>query len=634
MIYSKELKSFLKKYNESITNPIKFWKKEGKRISWIKNYSKVKDTSFNIEDLHIKWFYDGTLNASYNCIDRHIENNLGKKAAIIWESNFANEPCRIISYNELLTNVCKIANILKNHGVKKGDVVTIYMPMIPETIFAMLACARIGAIHSVVFAGFSAQALAERINDCKSKYVITSDGGYRGNKTFQLKKNVDTAVDIIPIVKNIFVFGRTGESVEWKGNRDIWMHEAMINASDKCETEEMSAEDPLFILYTSGSTGTSKGVVHTTGGYLVYTSLTQEYIFNHKKDDVFWCTADIGWITGHSYLVYGPLCNGTTTLMFEGIPSFPHFSRYWEICDKFKVNTLYTSPTVIRILKKEGDIHLSTSSRNSLKVLGSVGEPIQQSVWNWYKSAVGKDNCDIIDTWWQTEGGGIMISPIATVTPLKPGSATMPFFGINPQIVDNNGNQTPIGVEGNLVIRDSWPGQARTIFNNHERFINGYFKTFPGTFFSGDGAVLDNSGYYWITGRVDDIINVSGHRISTASIECALTSHPAVYEVCVVGINHEIKGQAIYAYVVLKENRTEDIVNELKAWVKVKRGAIETPEKITIVKELPKTRSGKIIRRIVRKLTEDPNFHLQEEPSLANTQSVETLKMSIIESRK
>lgn len=634
MIYSKELKSFLKRYNESITNPVKFWKKEGKRISWIKNYSKVKDTSFNTDDLHIKWFYDGTLNASYNCIDRHIENNLGEKAAIIWESNFCNEPYRIISYNDLLNNVCKIANILKNHGVKKGDVVTIYMPMIPETIFAMLACARIGAIHSVVFAGFSAQALAERINDCKSKYIITADGGYRGNKTFQLKKNVDTAVDIIPIVKNIFVFGRTGESVEWKGNRDIWMHEAMINASDKCEIEEMSAEDPLFILYTSGSTGTSKGVVHTTGGYLVYTSLTQEYIFNHKKDDIFWCTADIGWITGHSYLVYGPLCNGTTTLMFEGIPSFPHFSRYWEICDKFKVNTLYTSPTVIRILKKEGDIHLSTSSRNSLKVLGSVGEPIQQSVWNWYKSAVGKDNCDIIDTWWQTEGGGIMISPIAAVTPLKPGSATMPFFGINPQIVDNNGNQTPIGVEGNLVIRDSWPGQARTIFNNHERFINGYFKTFPGTFFSGDGAVLDNSGYYWITGRVDDIINVSGHRISTASIECALTSHPAVYEVCVVGINHEIKGQAIYAYVVLKENQTADIVNELKTWVKLKRGAIETPEKITIVKELPKTRSGKIIRRIVRKLTEDPNFHLQEEPSLANTQSLETLKISILESRK
>lgn len=623
----KGLESFKEMYDHSITDPEGFWGHHGERVSWIKKYTKVKDCSFDKDDLHIRWFYDGTLNACYNCVDRHVEAGDGDRTAIIWESNFEDEQSRHISYNELKTNVCKAANVLKENGVKRGDMVTIYMPMIVETIYAMLACARIGAVHSVVFAGFSSQALADRILDAKSKFIITTDGGYRGNKVFPLKSHVDKAIELAPIVKKVFVFGRTGESIPWLGNRDIWMHQAQLHVSDECEVEEMNAEDPLFILYTSGSTGTPKGMVHTTGGYLVYSSLTQEYIFNHKKEDVFWCTADVGWITGHSYLVYAPLCNGTTTLLFEGIPNFPNSSRCWSVCDKHKVNTFYTAPTVIRLLKKDGDSPVTQSSRKSLKVLGSVGEPIQKSAWDWYHDVVGGGKCDVVDTWWQTEGGGIMISPIAGVTPLKSGSATLPFFGINPEVVDNEGKSVELGYEGNLVIKDSWPGQARSIFNNKKRFAQGYFAMFPGKFFSGDGAMCDSEGYYWITGRVDDIINVSGHRISTASIESTLCSNVAVAEACVVGFSHEIKGQGICAYVVLKEDiSTGDIVSDLKSWVRSQRGAIEMPDKIVIIEELPKTRSGKIMRRIVRKLTENPYIEMMEEPSLSNESAINSLR--------
>lgn len=630
---SSKLDLFLKMYKESISNPEGFWAKHGKRVSWIKEYTHVKDVSFDKDNLHIRWFYDGTLNACYNCVDRHIENGLGDKPAIIWEPNTCDgqDKERIISYSELKSEVCRIANVMKHYGIKKGDVVTLYLPMIPETIFAMLACARIGAIHSVVFAGFSSQSLSERIKDANSKFVITADGGYRGNKTLQLKEQIDKALELTPIVKRIFVFGRTGETIPWKGSRDVWMHEAMLNASEDCPCEEMNAEDPLFILYTSGSTGTPKGVVHTTGGYLVYSSMTQEYVFNHRKEDIFWCTADVGWITGHSYIVYSPLCNGTTTLMFEGIPNYPNSSRYWEICDKYKVSTFYTAPTVIRMLKREGESHVKKTSRASLKVLGSVGEPIQQSAWNWYHDVVGEGKCPVVDTWWQTEGGGIMIAPLANTTPLKSGSATLPFFGVKPAIVDNEGNEVPVGVEGNLVIEDSWPGQARGIFKNDARFLNGYFSTFPGKFFSGDGAVLDNDGYYWITGRVDDIINVSGHRISTASIECTLCSHPAVAEACVVGFPHDIKGQGICAYVVLKEDSgNEDIALELRNWVRTQRGAIEMPDRVTVVEELPKTRSGKIIRRIIRKLTEDPDTEIPDDQALANRSAINAIKKVLI----
>lgn len=627
---NKRFASFLRMYKESIDDPVEFWRKHGERLSWIKQYKHVKDTSFERDNVHIRWFYDGTLNACYNCLDRHVENGLGDKTAIIWEPNSDTEQSKTFTYKEVKTKVCKIANIIKSYGVKRGDIVTIYMPMIPETLFAMLACARIGAIHSVVFAGFSARSLADRIKDAKSKYVITSDGGYRGAKTLSIKEQVDKAIDIVPIVKNVFVFGRTGDSIPWKGNRDVWMHELEPHVSCECDVAEMKADDPLFVLYTSGSTGTPKGVVHSTGGYLVYVSMTQEYIFNHMKDDVFWCTADIGWITGHSYLVYGPLCNGTTTLVFEGVPNHPCSSRCWDICDKHKVSTFYTAPTVIRMLKKEGDDVVERTERRSLKVLGSVGEPIQQSVWDWYNNVVGNGRCQVVDTWWQTEGGGIMISPIAGTTPLKSGSATLPFFGVKAKILDNDGKEVKCGVEGNLVIEDSWPGQAQTIFNNHERFVHGYFTTFPGVFFSGDGAIQDEDNYYWITGRVDDIVNVSGHRISTAGVECTLCSHPAVSECCVVGFPHEIKGQGICAYVVLKDDSvTDDIRSELRNWVKVQRGAIEMPDKVFIVDELPKTRSGKIMRRILRKLTEDPNIEIHEDQALSNRSSIDIIRQTL-----
>lgn len=626
-IYTQE--HYQEMYNLSITDPSKFWGEAGKRLSWIKPYTKVKDTSFDLETLHIKWFEDGTLNACYNAVDRHIEDGHGDNIAIIWESNFVNEEndeSYKITYNELRKNVCRFANTLKDLGVRRGDIVTIYMPMVPETVYAMLACARIGAIHSVVFSGFSAESLSKRIVDTNSKIIITTDGSYRGDKVIDLKSIVDKALEMTPVTNKVVVCGRTNKPISWNGERDIWYNSISKYMSDECEIEEMHAEDPLFILYTSGSTGTPKGIMHTTGGYLVYASMTHEYAFDYKEGDIFWCTADIGWITGHSYLVYGPLTNGATTLIFEGVPNYPCCSRIWNICDKYGVNILYTAPTLLRILKKEGDFFVTNTSRSSLRVLGSVGEPMQADLWQWYNDVVGNNRCDIIDTWWQTEGGGIMISPLAGFNQSKAGSVSFPFFGINPYIVDNDGKPAPNGTEGNLVIKDSWPGQARTVYKNLERFKNGYFSTFKNFFFSGDGAYADQDGYIHITGRVDDIINVSGHRVSTAGVEFALNSNPNVAESAVVGFPHEIKGTGLCAFVVMKaiDSITDfkATKNEIKAWVRKKNGPTEVPDVIYIVEDLPKTRSGKIIRRILRKLAEDPKSELGDLSTLSNQDSV------------
>lgn len=626
-IYTQE--HYQEMYNLSITDPNKFWGEAGKRLSWIKPYTKVKDTSFDLEDLHIKWFEDGTLNACYNAVDRHIEDGHGDNIAIIWESNFVNEEndeSYKITYNELKKNVCRFANTLKDLGVRRGDIVTIYMPMVPETVYAMLACARIGAIHSVVFSGFSAESLSKRIVDTNSKIIITTDGSYRGDKVIDLKSIVDKALEMTPVTNKVLVCGRTNKPMSWNGERDIWYNSIAKYMSDECEIEEMHAEDPLFILYTSGSTGTPKGIMHTTGGYLVYASMTHEYAFDYKEGDIFWCTADIGWITGHSYLVYGPLTNGATTLIFEGVPNYPCCSRVWNICDKYGVNILYTAPTLLRILKKEGDFFVTNTSRSSLRVLGSVGEPMQADLWQWYNDVVGNGRCDIIDTWWQTEGGGIMISPLAGFNQSKAGSVSFPFFGINPYIVDNDGKPAPNGTEGNLVIKDSWPGQARTVYKNLERFKNGYFSTFKNFFFSGDGAYTDQDGYIHITGRVDDIINVSGHRVSTAGVEFALNSNPNVAESAVVGFPHEIKGTGLCAFVVMKSIDSitdfKATKNELKSWVRKKNGPTEVPDVIYIVEDLPKTRSGKIIRRILRKLAEDPKSELGDLSTLSNQDSI------------
>jgi len=625
-------------YDMSITDPENFWGEAGKRLSWIKPYTKVKDTSFDLEDLHIKWFEDGTLNACYNAVDRHIENGDGEKTAIIWESNFVNEDndeTLKITFNELKSSICKFANVLKDLGVKRGDVVTIYMPMIPETVYAMLACARIGAIHSVVFSGFSAESLSKRIVDTNSKLIVTTDGSYRGDKTIELKSIVDKALEITPVINKVLICGRTHSNMSVNDRRDILYSNIEKYVSDECPIEEMHAEDPLFILYTSGSTGSPKGIVHTTGGYLVYTSMTHEYVFDCKKDDIFWCTADIGWITGHSYLVYGPLTNGCTTLIFEGVPNYPCCSRVWNICDKHHVNILYTAPTLLRILKKEGDFFVTNASRKSLRVLGSVGEPMQADLWHWYDDVVGEKRCDVVDTWWQTEGGGIMISPLAGYGQSKAGSVSFPFFGINPYIVDNDGKPVPNGVEGNLVMKDSWPGQARTVYKNLERFKMGYFSTFKNCFFSGDGAYIDQDGYINITGRVDDIINVSGHRVSTSGVELALNSNPNVAESAIVGIPHEIKGTGICAFVVMKSNDTimdyKSLKNELKAWVRKKNGPTEVPDEIYIVDDLPKTRSGKIIRRILRKLAENPASELGDLSTLSNQDSIHQIKEILLQ---
>ncbi|GIR63089.1 MAG: acetyl-coenzyme A synthetase [Alphaproteobacteria bacterium] len=612
-------------YKESISNPIKFWGEHGKRIDWIKNYEKVRDFSYDQKNLYIKWFEDGTLNASYNCIDRHLKNN-GNKTAIIWEGDNPDEQ-KSITYNELYKNVCKFANVLKKLGAKKGDRITIYMPMIPEAAYAMLACTRIGAIHSVVFGGFSPEALAGRIEDCNSNLIITADEGIRGGKTIPLKQNTDEALKKASSCKKCLVIKRTNGDINWVNNRDFWYHELFEEVAETCEPEEMNAEDPMFILYTSGSTGKPKGVMHTTGGYMVYTSITHEYIFDYKPNEVYWCTADVGWVTGHSYIVYGPLSNCATTLMFEGVPNYPTSSRFWEVVDKHKVNIFYTAPTALRALMAEGEAPVKKTNRGSLRILGTVGEPINPEAWNWYNEIVGDKRCPIVDTWWQTETGGILITPLPGAIDAKPGSATKPFFGIKPVLVDNDNNELNGEAEGNLCIEMSWPGQMRSVYGDHQRFIDTYFKTFPGRYFSGDGCRRDKDGYYWITGRVDDVINVSGHRMGTAEVESALVAHTDVAEAAVVGYPHDIKGQGIYAYVTLNigVDSSDQLHAELKKWVRKEIGPIATPDLLQFSPQLPKTRSGKIMRRILRKIAANEYQDLGDTSTLADPSVVNDL---------
>jgi acetyl-CoA synthetase len=622
--------TYEKMYEESINDPSLFWKKHGKRIDWIKPYSKVSDVSYNKEDLHIKWFEDGTLNASFNCLDRHLKSK-GNSVAIIWEGDDPSESKKI-TYNELYEDVCKFANVLKKAGAKKGDRITIYMPMIPEATIAMLACTRIGAIHSVVFGGFSPDALAGRIEDCNSSIIITADEGIRGGKKIPLKRNTDEAISKATMCKTTIVVKRTGGDINWIDGQDIWYHEEMALASPDCLPTEMNAEDPMFILYTSGSTGKPKGVLHTTGGYMVYASMTHHYVFDYQENEIYWCTADVGWVTGHSYIVYGPLSNGATTLMFEGVPNYPTVSRFWEIVDKHKVNIFYTAPTAIRALMAEGDEPVKKTNRSSLRILGSVGEPINPEAWNWYNNVVGDGKCPIVDTWWQTETGGILITPLPGAIPTKPGSATKPFFGIKPVLVDNENNELEGPSEGNLCINMSWPGQMRTVYGDHQRFIDTYFSTFPGRYFSGDGCKRDEDGYYWITGRVDDVINVSGHRMGTAEVESALVAHNDVAEAAVVGYPHDIKGQGIYAYVTLNIGvaASDELLVELKNWVRKEIGPIASPDLIQFAPGLPKTRSGKIMRRILRKIAANEHKDLGDVSTLADPLVVQNL----VENRK
>jgi acetyl-CoA synthetase len=616
---------YLAMYEKSIADPEGFWGEQGKRIDWIKPYTKVKDVSYAKEDLHVKWYYDGTLNVSANCLDRHLATK-GDQTAIVWEGDNPAEDKKI-SYRELHREVCKFSNALKGLGAKKGDRITIYMPMIPEAAVAMLACARIGAIHSIVFGGFSPDALAGRINDCDSNLIITADEGLRGGKPIPLKANTDAAVASSPMCKTVVVVKRTGGAIDWTEGRDHWYHDIMEGASEDCPPEEMDAEDPLFILYTSGSTGQPKGVMHTSGGYIVYASMTHEYVFDYKDGEVYWCTADVGWVTGHSYIVYGPLANGATTLMFEGVPNYPDSSRFWQVCDKHEVSIFYTAPTAIRALMREGDGPVKAASRKSLRLLGSVGEPINPEAWLWYYNVVGDGRCPIVDTWWQTETGGILITPLPGATDLKPGSATRPFFGIQPILVDGEGGLLEGATSGNLCIADSWPGQMRTVYGDHERFFQTYFATFPGRYFTGDGCRRDEDGYYWITGRVDDVINVSGHRMGTAEVESALVAHAKVAESAVVGYPHDIKGQGIYAYVTLNlgEEPTEDLRKELVQWVRKEIGPIASPDLIQWAPGLPKTRSGKIMRRILRKIAENDFGSLGDTSTLADPAVVDDL---------
>ena len=614
-----------KMYEESITSPEKFWEKYGKRIDWMKPYTKIRDVSYNKEDLHIRWYEDGTLNASYNCLDRHLETK-GNNTAIIWEGDDPNES-KQISYKELYEQVCKFSNVLINAGAKKGDRITIYMPMIPEATVAMLACTRIGAIHSVVFGGFSPDALAGRIEDCNSTIIITADEGIRGGKKIPLKSNTDEAISKAKMCKTTIVVKRTGTEINWINGQDIWYHEEMEKASANCPPAEINAEDPMFILYTSGSTAKPKGVLHTTGGYMVYASMTHHYVFDYQENEIYWCTADVGWVTGHSYIVYGPLSNGATTLMFEGVPNYPTVSRFWEIVDKHKVNIFYTAPTAIRALMAEGSEPVKKTKRDSLRILGSVGEPINPEAWNWYNNVVGNGRCPVVDTWWQTETGGILITPLPGATDTKPGSATKPFFGILPVIVDSDNKELTGATEGNLCINMSWPGQMRTVFGDHQRFIDTYFSTFPGRYFSGDGCRRDEDGYYWITGRVDDVINVSGHRMGTAEVESALVAHTDVAEAAVVGYPHDIKGQGIYAYVTVNigVKTSEELLTELKQWVRKEIGPIATPDLIQFAPGLPKTRSGKIMRRILRKIAANEHEELGDVSTLADPQVVQNL---------
>jgi acetyl-CoA synthetase len=605
-------------YKRSVQDPEGFWGEHGKRIDWFKPYTKVKDNSWDSHHVSIKWFEDGETNVAYNCVDRHLPKR-ANQTAIIWEGDNPSES-RNITYAELSEEANRFANVLHWHGVKKGDRVTIYLPMIPEAAFAMLACARLGAIHSIVFGGFSPDAIAGRIDDAQSEIVITADEGLRGGRKVPLKANVDEALKKASGVRHVLVVKRTGGTIDWTPGRDVWMHEAAERVSAKCPAEPMNAEDPLFILYTSGSTGAPKGVVHTTGGYLVFASMTHQYVFDYHEGDVYWCTADVGWVTGHSYIVYGPLANGATTLMFEGVPNYPSMSRFWDVIDKHNVNIFYTAPTAIRSLMGAGEEPVKKTSRKSLRLLGSVGEPINPEAWEWYYYVVGEGRCPIVDTWWQTETGGILITPLPGATKLKPGSATRPFFGVMPEVVDAAGEVLEGACDGNLVIADSWPGQMRTVYGDHGRFVKTYFAAYPGKYFTGDGCRRDADGYYWITGRVDDVINVSGHRMGTAEVESALVAHPKVSEAAVVGYPHDIKGQGIYAYVSVMTGveADEELRKELVAWVRKEIGPIASPDLIQFAPGLPKTRSGKIMRRILRKIAENEHGSLGDTSTLAD----------------
>ena len=611
---SLDFKEYLREYERSIEDPEDFWNEKASSINWIKKYSKIKESSFN-DDVSIKWFSDGSLNVSENCIDRHLKDR-GDKVAIIWQGDEPGEHKKI-TYKELHREVCKLANGLKSLGVKKGDRVTIYLPMIPEAAYAMLACSRIGAIHSVVFGGFAPESLKDRVMDCSSNTIITANEGIRGGKKIPLLSNVRKAIQGLEIVKNVIVVNRTNKETAFS-DKEISYTSLVSEQAEVCSIVEQNSEDPLFILYTSGSTGKPKGVLHTTAGYLLHASISHRTVFSIKENDIYWCTADVGWVTGHSYIVYGPLCNGSTTLMFEGVPTYPDASRFWEIVDKFNVTIFYTAPTAIRALMGLGDSYVNKASLSSLRILGTVGEPINPEAWNWYYEIIGKKKCPVVDTWWQTETGGILISPIAGTTPLKPGSATLPFFGVNPIIVDNEGNELSGECEGNLCITTSWPGMMRTVYRNHKRFVETYFSSFKGKYFTGDGCKRDKDGYYWITGRVDDVINVSGHRLGTAEVESALVLHKKVSEAGVVGYPHDIKGQGIYAYVTLMtgEKYTDELKNDLKNWVRSVIGPIATPDIIHWAPELPKTRSGKIMRRILRKVA------CNEEDSIGDTSTL------------
>jgi acetyl-CoA synthetase len=616
---------YRKMYAESVKDPVKFWGKQAKRIEWFKKPTKVKNVNYQIPNVSIKWYEDGVTNVSVNCIDRHLKKR-ANQTAIIWEGDNPYDDKKI-TYRELYEHVCRLANVMKVHGVKKGDRVTIYMPMIPEAAYAMLACTRIGAVHSIVFGGFSSESLAGRIEDADSHFIITADEGLRGGKKIPLKANTDAALAKTGSSAKVLVVRRTGGAVAWDASRDLWYHDEIQKVSAECKPEKMKAEDPLFILYTSGSTGKPKGVLHTTAGYLVYASMTHQYVFDYHDGDIYWCTADVGWVTGHSYIVYGPLANGATTLMFEGVPNYPNASRFWEVIDKHQVNIFYTAPTAIRALMQQGDAPVNRTSRKSLRLLGSVGEPINPEAWEWYHRVVGDDRCPIVDTWWQTETGGILISPLPGATKLKPGSATKPFFGCQPALVDEKGNFLEGAASGNLVILDSWPGQMRTVYGDHQRFMDTYFATYKGTYFTGDGCRRDEDGYYWITGRVDDVINVSGHRLGTAEVESALVSHSKVSEAAVVGYPHDIKGQGIYCYVTLMsgESGSDDLRKDLVAHVRKEIGPLASPDKIQFSPGLPKTRSGKIMRRILRKIAEDEFGALGDTSTLADPAVVDDL---------